>query len=180
MMKFNMATIFKKKSIFILPVILLLQSCNYVEVTSQYDKTEDFSLFKTFTVPQVTDDTIGTLNDIDRQHVINAISSELKERGYAKTSLNADINVEAHVVTRNKWHTEVDYPRRKGIPTTRIRTYDYIEGTLVIDVKNTKTQELLWQGIGIGSVDESTKNREKRIGKAVAKIFKHYPIAKDQ
>ena len=179
-MKINMATIFKNKIIFILPVILLLQSCHYVEVTSEYDKRADFGSFKTFTAPQLTEDTTGTINDFDRQRIINAISFELEARGYTKTSLNADMKVEAHIVTRDKWYTEVVTDRDRGTSRTRIDTYEYIEGTLVIHVKNAKTQKLLWEGIGIGTVDKSAKNKEKRVGNAVAKIFKRYPIAKDQ
>ena len=138
-MKFNMATIFKNKSIFNLPVILLLQSCHYVEVTSEYDKGTDFRSFKTFTTPRITDENTGVINEFDRQRVINAISFELEARGYTKTSLNADMNVEAHIVTRDKWYTEVVTERDRGTSTTRVNTYEYIEGTLKIDMKNAKT-----------------------------------------
>ena len=179
-MKFNMATIVKNKNIFILSVILLLQSCHYVEVTSEYDKTANFGSFKTFAAPQLTDDTAGPINDFDRQRIINAISFELEARGYTKTLSNADMKVEAHIVTRKKWYTEVVTDRDRGTSRTRVDTYEYIEGTLIIDVKNAKTQKLLWQGIGIGTVDKSTKNKEKRVGNAVAKVFARYPIAKDQ
>ena len=62
-----------------------------------------------------------------------------------------------------------------GGPQTYVRDYD--EGTLLIDVIDPATMQLLWRGSGTGVVDPqaSPEKREQRINEAVEQILADFP-----
>ncbi len=71
-----------------------------------------------------------------------------------------------------------------GVPsftTTNINVDEYIEGTIFIDMIDKENSRLVWQGRGIGTINEhvNAEKREKRIKKSIAKIFNKYPPMKE-
>ena len=63
-----------------------------------------------------------------------------------------------------------------GFATTNYTESDYLNGTLVVDMLDQKSKELLWQGVAKGTISEKPEKREKRIPKAVAKLMKKFPV----
>ena len=63
-----------------------------------------------------------------------------------------------------------------GHANTTYSENDYIKGTLVIDVYDNSTNQLIWQGVASGTVKENPKKREKSIPKTVGKLMKKFPI----
>jgi hypothetical protein len=53
--------------------------------------------------------------------------------------------------------------------------YTYTEGTLIIDVTDIKTDELVWRGSISGNVD-NVGGLQKQLDKAVKAIMKKYPV----
>jgi hypothetical protein len=49
------------------------------------------------------------------------------------------------------------------------------EGQLQIDFIARDSDQLIWQGIGFGSISERTKDRDARIALFVSEILKAYP-----
>jgi hypothetical protein len=60
--------------------------------------------------------------------------------------------------------------------TTTVHEYDYQVGTLVVDVFDKKTEQLIWESIGQGTIDDNPQSRDKSIPKAVAQIMEVYPV----
>ena len=56
-----------------------------------------------------------------------------------------------------------------------ITEQDYKEGTLVIDMYDGKTKQLLWRGSAEGTLSEKAAKDENKLDKAVAKMFKDFP-----
>jgi hypothetical protein len=158
--------------------VLLLQGCNYVEVNSEYDTGTNFRSLRTFNVQPMRSNDSRKVNEFDLERVENAISSELRARGYTQASSNADMSVEAHVVTRERRDIESTTSYSYGSSTTDYDVLEYTEGSLMIDIRSTQTQKLLWHSVGVGIIDKHAKNKEERVGKAVAKIFAGFPIPK--
>jgi hypothetical protein len=52
------------------------------------------------------------------------------------------------------------------------QTYNYTEGTLIIDAK---TDELVWRGAATGKVDD-VSNLQKQIVNGIRAIMKKYPV----
>ena len=65
-----------------------------------------------------------------------------------------------------------------GTGTTTYSETNYIQGTMIIDVLSKGESKLLWQGIGIGTVDKSSENKDERVNEAIGKIFEQYPLPK--
>jgi hypothetical protein len=63
-----------------------------------------------------------------------------------------------------------------GYSTTTVRQYDYVVGTLVCDVFDKEKQQLIWEGIASGTVDEDPNTRDKKIPKTIEYLMKKYPV----
>ncbi len=61
--------------------------------------------------------------------------------------------------------------------TTTVNTYEYLEGTLVCDVFDAKSKQLIWEGIATKTVDENPETRDKNIPIAVERLMRYYPLA---
>jgi hypothetical protein len=62
-----------------------------------------------------------------------------------------------------------------GGGSTTFNTYDYVDGSLVIDIVSAKTQKLVWQGIGNSQIDSKPDNPEEFIAGAIKKIMEGFP-----
>lgn len=66
-----------------------------------------------------------------------------------------------------------------GAPRTYTDISQYTEGTLTLDFVDTKTQKLVFRGIGTGTVSDPETNAE-RIKEAVEKIVQNFPTSVKQ
>jgi hypothetical protein len=48
-------------------------------------------------------------------------------------------------------------------------------GTLVVDIDDGKTKQLLWRGAAKGTLSDKPEKNSQKIDKAVTKMFKQYP-----
>jgi hypothetical protein len=62
-----------------------------------------------------------------------------------------------------------------GMGEATITPRNYKEGTLVIDMYDAKTKQLIWQGSAEGTLSDKADKNEKNLNKAVAKMFKNFP-----
>jgi len=49
---------------------------------------------------------------------------------------------------------------------------------LIIDIFDSKTKKLIWQGIGVGEVKKNYDKRDVRLARAISHIFRRYPVTK--
>ena len=66
-------------------------------------------------------------------------------------------------------------PYYYGPPRTVYTTESYIEGTMLIDVLNTREKKVIWQGKAVGEVSPNDIHRERSIPKTIKKMFYLYP-----
>jgi len=126
-------------------------------------------------------------NDLVATRVINAVDEALSAKGYAKVQRGADFLVGWHlslqgkvdVTTVNSYYG-YGYGRwrRGGVAVaqnTRVREYD--EGTLIIDIVDAASNELVWRGSAQGEVhaQASSEERSERVRSAVQKVLADYP-----
>ena len=48
-------------------------------------------------------------------------------------------------------------------------------GTLVVDISNAQTRQLLWRGTATDTLSDKPDKNSQKIEKAVTKLFKQYP-----
>jgi hypothetical protein len=178
----------------LIPVLLLvlLYSCSpTVKVTTDYDHAANFSEFKTFAVYDLKAQE-GQVSQLNVDRVTKAIRAEMIAKGFSETSSNPDLKVNAVSILKNKQSVTADSNfygyggmyrpygywgggAMMGGATTTFNTYDYVDGSLVIDIVSTKTQKLVWQGIGNSQIDSRPDNPEEFIATSIKKILEGFP-----
>lgn len=183
-----------------LPLLILvfLSSCSSVSVLTDYDREADFKDYKTYAFYKTGIDK-AQISDLDKKRILTAIESEMDSRGFTKSN-NPDILVSIFTKEREQvdvfnnnfgwgwggfgwggwgwgWNPWVWGPGwgwgGAWGPNVSTRT----EGSLYIDLIDAKDKELVWQGRGVGTLN-NTKNMEKkeeRIRKFVSEILSEYP-----
>lgn len=161
-------------------IFLFLASCASVNVSSDYDTKTDFGKYKTFAFYKKGIDK-SKISDIDKKRILRAIESELIAKGMTKSS-NPDMLVSIFAKSQkhvNVYNNNYWYPHYYG--SYWHNNYSrYVEGTLLIDLIDSKGKTLLWQGVGKGALSASKKvdKKEARINEFVAEIMNVYPPVK--
>lgn len=176
-MKFRVAT---AALVLLLPALAAAQKSSY-----DYDKTADFTKYKTFALKDGTK--VG--DPLVDSRITAAIDYELTGKGLAKNEANPDLVVVYHITfDKQKDITSYSsgvgygaYPYRWGggwgTTTTNVRVNEILVGTLVIDMADTSRNEMVFRAIGVKEVDTTAKpeKRDKNVKNAVKKILKNYP-----
>lgn len=156
-----------------------------VKATCDFDKTVDFSQFKTF---KFTDEALNyEMQELNRKRFLDAIREQMSAKGLTEAQdadLLVNFYINAHQEQRQTANTNYygaggryAYRWGMGFSTTTIDVESYVAGTVFIDLIDAESNNLVWQGRGAGTYQENItpEKREKRINKGVAKIFKAYP-----
>ncbi|WP_286972125.1 DUF4136 domain-containing protein [Flavobacterium sp. UBA4854] len=183
----------KRTSLRIIPILFLglFYSCSpTVKVTTDYDHAANFSEYKTFAVYDLKAQQ-GQVNQLNVDRVAKAIRNEMLAKGFTESS-NPDLKVNAVSILKNKTQVTADTNfygyggmyrpygywgggAMMGGGSTTFNTYDYVDGSLVIDIVSTKTDKLVWQGIGNAEIDSKPDNPEQFINDAIKKILADFP-----
>jgi hypothetical protein len=167
---------------------------NAQKVTGDYEKTTDFTKYKTYEFIGWQGDSDKVMNDFDKKRLRDAIQDEMRSRQFELVESGSDMAICLFVVVDKKTSTTAysnyyggaGYGRGRrygggwggGYATTTYSENDYLQGTLVFDMYDTQTKDLLWQGVATGTVSEKPEKREKKIPKAVKKLMKKFPVEK--
>ena len=192
----------KRLKEFTLPILALvfLASCSSVRVVTDYDKEANFNTFKTYAFYKTGIDK-AEISDLDKKRILKAIDAEMAARGFVK-SRQPDVLVSIFTKERervdvynnnfgfggfgwggfggfgfyNPWFYGPGFGWGGGFgPNVSTRT----EGSLYIDVIDTKKKELVWQGRGVGTLNniKNIEKKEKKIKQFVSEILEKYPTA---
>jgi len=171
----------------LLSVLLLgLTACNTVRVTSDYDPEADFRELRTWKWmddgPVLTD--IRVASELVQKRIRTATETVLAERGYQQVDRDADFEVawtasmedKVDYQTYNTAHVRGRYSSY-WTESSAIEGTEYTEGTLVIDIHKSGTMNLIWRGIGVGTVRQhgTPEERQARTKKAVQEILSCFP-----
>jgi hypothetical protein len=178
----------------LLPVFILIitASCSTIKVSSDYDKTAGFPAYKTYAF---TDEALNIkLDDLNKNRLINAVTTELSAKGFTKAESNPDVLININIKAEQKQTATATtsggyggygygggyrYGYGGGFSTTQINYDTYTDGTLFIDMIDASKKQLVWQGRGTKTIDPdaNSQKREKNIAYAVKQIFMKYPPA---
>lgn len=175
------------KTIKFIPVLLLflLVSCSSVSVNSDYDPKAPFASFKTYAFSKNGIDKVE-ISDLDKKRILYAIEEQMTAKGFTKSE-TPDVIVNFFTKEREQvsvgsfgWGMGMGYGYGWGwgySPMMWGNNYvnRYIEGTLFIDIVDAKKKELVWQGVGEGTLTQNTERKDARIKEFVTKIFIQYP-----
>jgi hypothetical protein len=144
-----------------------------IEIES--DQSVDFSKFKTFAIRN------GRLNsrnpslnsDLIRTRINNDIQKYLGAKGLTYSPSGADLNIFYTLGAVRQTELETYPAGWRGWGTQVVRV-PYTEGTLVIDLRDTSTHELVWRAIAREHKSDASKV-ESKLDDMVKKSFDKYP-----
>lgn len=184
-----------KKIILFASVAVFMLSCSSLKVTSDLDKTVDFTKYNTFEYYGWADHSDKILNDLQKNRIESAFASEFKKRGLEIVESGGDAIVTLHIVTQDKTQITANttssgmyggyggyygygpgYGWGGGHSTTTVNEYDYTVGTLLVSVYDAAEKKLIWEAVGQDEIDDNPKNQDERVAKKVGYIMKEYPI----
>lgn len=159
-----------------------------VEVDSFSDPDFSFTGYQTFfwMPPKagMSPDDIGLSNPRVDRAVRNSIESTLVARGYVMTTDGSPDFRVAYVLSIDPRTEITQLNRYYGYGSDWTDAYVWPnnvqvheDGTLIIDVIDDRTKEMVWRGIGSGEVDrtKSEDKQAKAVAEAVEKILKKFP-----
>lgn len=165
---------------------LLLFSCgSSMQVFSDYDKDSNIGTYKTYNwldLQSIEGKGLNPLyyNELNDKRIREAVNKEMKSRNYAMSDEKATLQIHYHIIVEDKIASTTEpagYQYHPLSNLTKVNTYQYREGTLIIDVMDTKTNALIWRGWATDVITNTTrKNPEAVIQKAVEKIFTVFPV----
>gem|GEM_PF-612003 len=187
--KFKHKDMQTKTIIFSMLVLLMSASCSpKFTVGADKDPEVDFSKYISFKEDSrylFTKRSNTLLNsELTKKRVTASIDASLKEKGYEVVEKNPDFIFSFQTEVRSRQDVSYNnnnnpvwgYWSRWNAPITNQPTVrDYEEMTLIIDVKDAKSLELIWQGWVIGELKYSAETWASRIEETVRKAMSNFP-----
>jgi hypothetical protein len=174
----------------ILAFVIFVAGCATGPVaTADYDRSVDFSAYRTFGFLDPLGTDVAGYESLVTQTLKAATRREMEARGYAYAEANPDllINFNAKLAKQTQVTQTpappMYYGYRRGIYggwsgygyDTQVS--QYTEGTLNIDIVDARRKQLVWEGVAVGRVTEKQRqDRQTAISAAVAEIFSKYPF----
>lgn len=149
------------------------------KVTTEFDKTYDFSQIKTFAVQVAT-----SWNDpLSEQRVVGEVTAALTSKGWtAVDASKANAMVLLHGATQEKKQLNTFYGGAgpwgwRGMGVGEVTESDYTVGTLVVDIFDATSKKLLFRGTASDELSPNSGTNDKHVEKATNKMFYNFPPA---
>lgn len=179
-MKTNTLAYIFRNSI-ILP-ILFLNACSTLQTAYDYDKKADFRSYKSFSFHEKGLEKLE-MNDLDKRRIIESVTKNLEEKGLKRSEGQADLYVNILSFTKEKvniynnnwpyWQGWYGPWWSGGWGMQQVRKYT--EGSILIDLVESKTNTLVWEGKGSDLNLDELEGKDERIQAVVKAILAHYP-----
>ena len=170
----------QKKVIVLIGLAFFLANASFAQqVKTDYDRAANFSQYKTYSWEKVqTPDPLW----VDR--IKAAVNATLAAKGWTQVESGGDISIIAMEINRDHQSLNTYYDdfgggwRWRGFggfgeSTTTSETYTV--GTLVVDLFDAKTKNLVWRGVSSGMLSDKSDKNIKNLNRGVQKMFQHFP-----
>ena len=163
-----------------LVTFFLLAAASFAQqVKTDYDHSANFGQYKTYSWENVQ-----TKDPLLVGRIKDAVNAALGAKGWTQVDSGGDISVVAMEITRNQQTLNTFYDgfgggwRWRGFggvgeATTTTETYQV--GTVVVDLFDGKTKNLIWRGSASDTLSNNADKNTKNLDKGVQKMFAHFP-----
>jgi len=163
-----------KRLILILGIIFL--GCSAPTITSNCDNSANFSIYKTFAFKNNPENINPSLSeyhtDAFRVLIEKGIGNELMKLGYRKVLDSADLIVAYDVLIKNMLDPRVDSAViYKPWVDTKIDSFNYTEGLLVIRLIDHDKNKMVWQGSLSGILNRKPEKFGEMVDVYICKLF---------
>ena len=156
-------------------LLLPMMAAQAAKVSVEFDESVNFKSYLTYALRQ------GTFaRRIDVQGRIESfVKRELNQRGLAQVEVedSPDLIVRTYALvdelTLEQLANETTWQFYTGL--TDMDAYSVKGGTLVVDVSEAGGEKVLWRGLISAPVSGNIESVERKLDKAVAKLFRSFP-----
>jgi hypothetical protein len=159
-------------------IALVLATASFAQqVKTDYDRSADFSQYKTYSWEKVQ-----TQDPLWVGRIKEAVNSALTAKGLTAVESGGDIAIVAIEMTKNQQSLNTFYNGFGGgwrwgggfgDATTTVDNYKV--GTLVVDLFDAKTKKIIWRGSSSDTLSDKSDKNIKNLDKGVQKMFDHFP-----
>ena len=171
-----------KSRIFASVVLSLLFAVSAVaqKINVDWDRTENFSNFHTYAWQTSPHPAKGLWD----QRIIDGVDKQLQSKGLQKVESDPDVwVVYSNSIKDQKQVVGTGYNMGPGWgwgywggpTTTTYNTFVTKEGTLVLELANSKDHQLLWRGSATATISDNSNKNIKTLDNALTKLFKNFP-----
>ena len=168
------------KVVALIGLALFLASAAFAQqVKTDYDRAANFSQYKTYSWEKVqTPDPLW----VDR--IKAAVNAALVAKGWTQVESGGDISIVAIEIDRdhqtlNTYYDGFGGGRRwrgfGGFGESTTTSDTYTVGTLIVDLFDAKTKNLVWRGVSNGMLSNKSDKNIKSLNRGVQKLFQHFP-----
>ena len=166
------------RALFVAVGTLAALACSSLRTSVDYDRTLDFSRYRTFAFRTGT----PARREITQRRIDQVIATSLEARGLMQVvGERPDLRIFTHVVVENqRWIDTIVYGygwRSGGIVTTNVITIPV--GTLIVDLVDAYRDELVWRGTATDTIGSDSTARDEQLRDAVARMFEGFPPRPD-
>ena len=172
--------------------LLAAGGCVGPKVLTDFDPSTEFSAFRTFAFAGMTDrDQGGVLdNSLMRKRIEEMVGQQLIAKGLRQVGAEdpSDLLVHFWVGVKDKQRVESTPVAGGAYRGGRygwgggyyggVTTYEYQEGTLIVDLAESSKKELVWRATIVGTLQDSREENLEMANKGVIKAFEAYPPVK--
>ncbi len=159
--------------------LLLATTSSAQQVKTDYDRSADFSQYKTYYWEKVQ-----TQDPLWVNRIKDAVNAALTAKGWTQVESGGNVAIIAMETTQNRQTLNTFYDafgggwRWRGLggfgeSTTTADNYKV--GTLVVDLFDANTKALIWRGSSSDTLSDKSDKNIKNLDKGVQKMFDHFP-----
>jgi len=161
--------------------LAILTAASAQHVQTDFDHHANFAQYKTYSWQAIKPE--SSLWD---SRIKNAVDAQLAAKGWTRVETDGDVAIVAIKTTHTQRTLNTFYDGfgggwgwrgfgGGGFGESTTSEQDYKEGTLVIDLYDAKTKQLIWRGSAEDMISDKAEKNEKNLDKGVAKLFKSFP-----
>ena len=151
------------------------------QVKTDFDRGANFAQYKTYSWENVK-----TKDQLDVDRIKSAVNAALAAKGWTQVDSGGDVSIVAMEITNTQQTLNTFYNgmgggwgwRRfggGGFGEATTTTDTYKVGTLVVDLFDSKTKQLIWRGNSSDTLSNNSNKNIKNLDKGVEKMFKKFP-----
>lgn len=152
----------------------------------QWNNNYNFDAVNTFAWQDTPDTSLEERNPFMHSLIKNSIEAELATSGLTEVDANPDVWVNYHASTTTDVQLRTDsygysyggygmagwgyYGMAAGPVSSTTRVVEYTRGTLIVDIWDAKSKELVWRGTVSDTLPDNVQKAEKLVVKAIGKM----------
>src|SRR6202045_2605704 len=164
---------FRSTAVCTLFFVAMLGAAFAQQVKTDFDHQANFSQYKTYSWQE-----IKPANSLWDARIKNSVDAQLAAKGWTQVASGGDVAIVAIKTTQNQKSLQTFYDgmgggwgwRRfggGGFGEATTTEHDYKEGTIVVDLYDAKTKQLIWRGSAEDTLSDKAARNEKNLDKGV-------------